>query len=76
MVSIVVSFAAFVAAHVALSAGLAARDPRWRGAVAFVVPPLAPFWGLKEKMRGRTIAWVAAGVAYGAARAAAWAITR
>jgi hypothetical protein len=76
MVSIVVSFAALVAAHVALSAGLAARDPWWRGAVAFLVPPLAPLWGLREKMRGRTIAWVAAGAAYVAARVAASVIAR
>jgi hypothetical protein len=76
MVSIIVSFAALVTAHVSLSAGLAARDPWWRGALAFVVPPLAPFWGVKEKLRARTIAWVAAVAAYAAARVAAWVIAR
>ena len=76
MVSIVASFAALVTAHVALCAGLVTRDPWWRGAIAIAVPPLAPFWGFREKLRARAILWLVAALVYVAARIAARAITR
>jgi hypothetical protein len=76
MVSIVVSFATLVTAHLALAAGLAARPPWWHALVALLVPPLAPYWGFREKMRARAVLWGAALVLYAAARAAAHAMTR
>ncbi len=65
----VVTFAVLITAHVTLVIGLALREPRWRAAVAFVVPPLAPYWGFRENMRGRAIVWGAAFVVYVLARA-------
>jgi hypothetical protein len=54
------SLVVFVAAHVALVAGLACRRAWGRAAVALLVPPLAPWWGYREGLRVATIAWCAA----------------
>jgi hypothetical protein len=51
-------------AHVTLVIGLLRRDPWWRGAVALVVPPLAPFWGYEARLRGRVTLWVVTLVVY------------
>jgi hypothetical protein len=64
MVSIVLSFATLLTAHVALTAGLVARPPRVRSVVAFILLPLAPYWGFRENMRGRAITWLASLSAY------------
>ena len=69
--TIVASFAAFVTAHVALAVGLVGRRPRARAVVALLLPPLAPYFGIREKMWARSILWGAALVAYLAARIAA-----
>lgn len=61
---LVLAFATLVTVHVALSAGLAARTPRWRGAVALVLPPLAPWWGWRTRMRARTVLWIVAAAIY------------
>jgi hypothetical protein len=45
-------------AHVTLVIGLLRRDPWWHGLVAFVVPPLAPYWGYEAKLRGRVTLWI------------------
>lgn len=66
-VAIIVSFATLVTAHVALAAGLVARKPWWRGLLALVVVPLAPYWGAREKMRARVVVWAVALVGYTAA---------
>lgn len=65
---LVVAFAAFVTAHVAIVAGLAARRPRWRAPVGLLVPPLALLWAFRERMRVRAIAATAAVVVYAVAR--------
>jgi hypothetical protein len=62
---LVVAFATLVTVHVTLAIGLARRVPRWRGAVALVVVPLAPWWGWRERMRVRGFVWVVAAVLYG-----------
>lgn len=54
------ALAVFLAAHVALVAGLARKRAWGRAAVALVVPPLAPWWGYREGLRTATIAWCAA----------------
>ena len=71
MVAVVVAFATLLTAHVTLVFGLAARSPRWRGVVGAVVPPLAPFWGSRAGMKGRSFMWVAGALAYAVARWAA-----
>jgi hypothetical protein len=68
LAAIVLGFALFITAHVVLVIGLAGRAPRWRAALAAVVLPLAPYWGLRERMIGRSILWVASACAYVAAR--------
>ncbi|MCC6900938.1 MAG: hypothetical protein IT377_18315 [Polyangiaceae bacterium] len=66
--ALVVSFASWVTAHVALAFGLALGRPRWRGPVAFLVPPLAPYWGMEAGMKRRAGIWVTALVVYALAR--------
>ncbi len=55
---------AWLAAHVTLSARLAKRVAWWRGALALVVPPLAPAWGWRFGLRRGAQAWAIAIVAY------------
>lgn len=71
LVFAVLTFAVLVTAHVTLVFGLARREPRWRAAVAFFVPPLAPYWGLGERMRVRSIIWCVAFALYVIARVVA-----
>jgi hypothetical protein len=65
------AFATLVTAHVTLALGLARRLPRWRAPVAFVVPPLAPWWGWQSRMRIRSGVWIASAVVYAIALAIA-----
>ena len=69
--SLVLSFALLVTVHVALAAGLLLRPPRARGLLALVVPPFAPYFGIRERMWTRSILWLLCFVAYVAARVAA-----
>ena len=71
VIVIVASFALLVTAHAALAAGLLARKPRLRAVLAFFVPPLAPYFGMREKMWARSVLWLVALTAYVAARVAA-----
>jgi hypothetical protein len=57
------SLALLVTAHVALVASLAGRSPRWRAAVALVVPPLAVVWG-RENFRRWCVVWLVAAALY------------
>ncbi len=69
---LVVAFATLVMAHVMIAIGLAVRrQRRWRAAAVLVVPPLAPWWGFREKMWIRSALWVLAAVAYAVAFARA-----
>lgn len=63
-VTLVISFALLVTSHVALAAGLALRKPRWRGAVALLVAPLAPFWGFSARMYVRSAVWLVSLLVY------------
>ena len=65
------AFGLLVTAHAVLSVSLMFRKPPWRGVVAFLVPPFAPYWGMEERMRFRSGVWLAALVVYIAARIAA-----
>jgi hypothetical protein len=64
---VVLAFGALVTVHVALAFGLFARRPRWHGAVALLLPPLAPYWGARQGLRARTFAWLALALAYAVA---------
>jgi hypothetical protein len=65
------SFALLVTAHVALCFGLVLRTPHWRGPVALVVPPLAPYWGMEQRMRIRSLLWLGSLALYAIAWVAA-----
>jgi hypothetical protein len=41
---------AWVTTYFAIAFGLTARPPRWRGAVAIVVPPLGLYWAFRERL--------------------------
>jgi hypothetical protein len=71
VITLVGAFALLVSVHVALAVGLVLRKPHWRGAVALIVPPLAPYWGLESGMRVRGVAWLVAVALYAIARIAA-----
>jgi hypothetical protein len=58
-----VGLVAWIAAHATLAASLVARG-FWRAAIAFVVPPLAPWWGFRFGMPRRAWAWIVAIVVY------------
>jgi hypothetical protein len=68
MAALLGSFALLVTVHVALAAGLFCRAPRWRGALALLLPPLAPYWGMRERMRVRTSLWLGSLMVYIVAR--------
>jgi hypothetical protein len=65
--TLVVAFATLVTVHITLAFGLARGFPRWRGFLALVVAPLAPWWGWQARMRVRGALWVAAATVYGVA---------
>ena len=58
------SLALLVTAHLAIVGRLSRRTPRWRAAVALLVPPLAVVWGREERWFGWCRLWLAAGAAY------------
>ncbi len=60
MIGLAASLGLLVASHAALSFGLARLGPWHRGLVAFVVPPLAPFWGYHGKLHTRSLLWIVA----------------
>lgn len=59
MLGIAASFGLLLASHVALSFGLARLGPWHRGLIAFVVPPLAPYWGYYSgRLHTRSLIWI------------------
>ena len=68
LIALVVSFATLITVHVALAIGLTLNRPRWRGPLALVVPPLAPYWGMEVGMKRRAALWVGALSVYALAR--------
>jgi len=58
------AFAALVTTHVRLLFGLLSEPPRLRALWALFVPPLAPFWAYREKLKGWATAWAIALVTY------------
>jgi hypothetical protein len=70
-IALALALLAFIAAHLALVAGIARRGLWWRAAAALVFAPLAPWWGWQAAMRRRTLAWAAALAIYAFAVAVA-----
>jgi len=64
MFALSASLGLLLASHVALSIGLAQLGPWYRGLIAFVVPPLAPFWGYSGKLHARSLLWIVSLVAH------------
>jgi hypothetical protein len=64
VITLVVAFALFVTAHVAVTYGLATREPRWRAAVGFFFAPLGVYWAWRGQMRVRAGAAAGALVLY------------
>ena len=60
IVTLVLAFALFLTAHVAIVYGLAVRTPRWRAAAALFVAPLGAYWAWRGQMRIRAGIWGAA----------------
>jgi hypothetical protein len=58
---LILGLATWCTVHVALAARLLLRQrPRWRGLLAFWVPPLAVIWGFQAGYRRLATAWLAA----------------
>jgi hypothetical protein len=64
-VLLVVAFAGWVTAHVAIAFGLARRASVARALACAIVFPLAPYAAVRDGLRVRAIVWVAAAAAYG-----------
>ena len=62
------SVATVITAHVATAYGLVFHRPRWRAAVALLVPPLGVVWGHTVGMRVRPRAVLFGAIVYGVAR--------
>ena len=71
LVLISVAIGLHLVAHVTLVIGLLFRKPWWRGLIALVVPPLAPYWGYEAKLRGRVTLWLTTLAVYLASATAA-----
>ncbi len=72
LAALVLAFATLVTVHVALCARLVLRTrPRWRGLVAFAIPPLAVIWGYRAGFRRSAVLWLCSVVVYSVALIAA-----
>jgi hypothetical protein len=71
VVTLTSAFAVLVTTHVVLVVSLLMRKPHWRGLLALLLPPLAPYWGMEERLRVQSGIWVGALVIYVVAHVAA-----
>ncbi len=60
----VIAFATLVTVHVTLVFGLARHARGRRALVALLVPPLAVWWGWRERMTARGALWLLAAATY------------
>jgi hypothetical protein len=69
LAALLVSFATLLTTHVVIAVRLAWRTrPRYRGLVALLVPPLAPWWAYGQRWRRLVALWVGAIAVYLVAR--------
>jgi hypothetical protein len=61
------SLSAWISVHVALSVSIGRRQGRAKGWLSLVLFVLAPYFGLRGKIRGKSIAWVLLALTYGVA---------
>jgi hypothetical protein len=54
------SLAVWGVVHVQLALMVVRQGPRWRGAVALIVPPLAPYWAARSGRWVWAAAWLVA----------------
>ena len=65
LLTLVLSFGILVTVHVWLAVALGRQKPWWRGPVAFIVAPLAPYWGLTSRLKTLSVVWLTALCTYG-----------
>jgi hypothetical protein len=68
LVVLVTAFAVLATVHCALAFAIGRRASLGRALVAFVLPPLAPWWGWRHGLRVRSSVWIASALAYAVAR--------
>jgi hypothetical protein len=51
------SFACWATVHLVIAAKLLSAPPRWRGLMALIVPPLAPYWAARTARPWLALAW-------------------
>jgi hypothetical protein len=61
---LLVSFATLFTLHVWIAGRLVARPNRYRAALAFLVPPLAPVYAFREGWRRIASGWLVAVIIY------------
>lgn len=65
LAGLILGFSTLVTVHVAVAVRLSLRErPRWRGLVAFVVPPLALIWAFRAGWRRTATLWLVAALVY------------
>ena len=69
LAALLLSFATLLTTHVAIAVRLTWRArPRYRGVVALLVPPLAPWWAYEQRWRRMALVWLGAVAVYLVAR--------
>jgi hypothetical protein len=70
--TLIVSFGLLLAIHAVGSVTLARDDSLWRGALAFVVPPIFPIFAIRAHHAAWAIVWCTAAATYATSLALAW----
>jgi hypothetical protein len=68
------AFGLLVTTHLTLAILLLFRVPWWRGLIALVIPPLAPYWSYESGLKIGAALWVLAVFLYAVALIAALSI--
>lgn len=72
LIPLLLAFATFITTHVAIAARLLSRKgERWRGALVWLAPPLAPLWAYRRGWRRSAVLWIASAIVYAVALTAA-----
>jgi hypothetical protein len=71
LATLLVAFGLLVTTHLALAVALLLRSPWWRGLVALLVPPLAPYWSYESGLKIGAALWLLALFLYAVALIAA-----